>query len=261
MNNPLKFIDPNGLRWAQRFASNGDTEYRWFATEDEYWAAVDQNSATWEGWQAVTFDESQPYYYSVRSRNGDELREGYVLNPDGTHGYVDSDCIHCGGVTTDWNTQLLIGSLIHGAFGLTNWGLEVGSASLAARQAAVAGEGFVTGLYGRVSVSTLEEAAASGGPTVEVVTNLTQAPVAGRALSVATGEGADTLANAAGAARGAGQLYRASIPKALLDQLKRSGLAIESTTKMGQGAAATTATELRILPQASRFVTEFFKQQ
>lgn len=77
----------------------------------------------------------------------------------------------------------------------------------------------------------------------------------GRALSVATGNGAEALANAS---RGGGQLFTARIPAALIDQLKRSGLAIESTTRMGAGAAAATATELQILPQAARFVVPFF---
>jgi hypothetical protein len=92
--------------------------------------------------------------------------------------------------------------------------------------------------------------------TVQIVTKLTQFPQAGRALSVATGEGAEALANAA---RSAGQLYRANVPKALLDQMVRSGLAQPSTTQMVGSAA--TATEYRFLPQATRFITFFLRSR
>ena len=88
-----------------------------------------------------------------------------------------------------------------------------------------------------------------------LVTKLTQFPQAGRALSVATGEGAEALANAA---RSTGQLYRANVPQALLGQLERSGLAIRSTTQMAGSNA--TAIEYRFLPQATRFITSFFKE-
>jgi hypothetical protein len=81
--------------------------------------------------------------------------------------------------------------------------------------------GIITGPYGSVARSALQRAASGGGSTTSVVTNLTQPPVAGRALSVATGSGADALANAA---RMGGQLYRANIPNALLSELQSIGL-------------------------------------
>lgn len=109
----------------------------------------------------------------------------------------------------------------------------------------------LTGLYGTVSREALEAAANSGGPTVRVVTNLTQAPQAGRALSVATGDGAEALADAA---RSGGQTYVANIPKALLDLMERTGLAESSTTNMG-GAIAS---EVKFQPQATEFVVKFF---
>ncbi|MCW5971696.1 MAG: RHS repeat-associated core domain-containing protein, partial [Blastocatellales bacterium] len=115
--------------------------------------------------------------------------------------------------------------------------------------------GVITGLYGTTTVATLESLAASGGPTVQVVTNLTRAPVAGRALSTAVGNGAEALANAAGTIRGAGQLFRAQIPRALLEELKRVGLAREITTRMG----SVTGTEVRFAPQITRFIVNFFK--
>jgi RHS repeat-associated protein len=110
----------------------------------------------------------------------------------------------------------------------------------------------LTGLYGTVTREALEAAANSGGPTVRVVTNLTQAPAAGRAISVATGEGAGTLANAA---REGGTTYVANIPKALIDQMKNAGLVEGSTTSMG-GAVAQ---ELKFAPQAAEFVVKFFR--
>jgi hypothetical protein len=84
------------------------------------------------------------------------------------------------------------------------------------------------------------------------VTNLTQAPAAGRALSVATGEGAEGLANAA---REGGTTYVANIPKALLDQMKNAGMVEGSTTTMGGVAAQ----ELKFAPQAAEFVVKFFR--
>jgi hypothetical protein len=114
------------------------------------------------------------------------------------------------------------------------------------------GGGTVAGLFGTTSVATLQSLAASGGSTEVVVTNLTQAPAAGQALSVATGQGAEALA---AAARAGGQLFRAEIPKALIREMERVGLVERITTSMG-GA---TGTELKFLPQATRFITQFFK--
>jgi len=112
--------------------------------------------------------------------------------------------------------------------------------------------GAISGLYGSVTRDALEAAANSGGPTVRLVTNLTQAPAAGQALSTAVGEGAETLANAA---REAGTTYVANVPKALLDQLENAGLAFRSTTTMG-GA---TAQEIRFAPQAAEFIAKSFR--
>lgn len=98
----------------------------------------------------------------------------------------------------------------------------------------------------------LEAAASGGGETVTVITNLTQAPAAGRGLSVAVGDGAEALA---GTARSGGQTFTAQIPKALINLLERSGLARESVTDMGAAGAR----EIRFAPQAAEFVVRFFK--
>ena len=89
------------------------------------------------------------------------------------------------------------------------------------------------------------------GPTVEMITNLTQAPQAGRRLSAAAGEGAQALA---AAAREGGKLFRAQIPKSLLEKLERAGLVRVSTT-LTSGAVAK---EYCFTRQASEFINKFF---
>lgn len=150
------------------------------------------------------------------------------------------------GVTPDFGFQFAMTGLFQG--------IGRGFLGLLGRQAAtVAGEELV-GLYGKVSIDAIESAAASGGPTVQVFTRLTGAPAVGKALSTATDE-AGALA-----ARTTGQLYRAEIPRALLEQLKRSGLAIEKTLEWKGAAGATQVSkEIQILPQAARFGVDYFK--
>ena len=111
---------------------------------------------------------------------------------------------------------------------------------------------MVAGLYGGFSRAALEAAATAGGDTVKVVTNLTQAPAAGSALSVAVGQGAEALA---GTARAGGTTYVAHIPRALIQLMRGAGLVTESTTSMG-GAVGT---ELQFTPNAAEFVVGLFK--
>jgi RHS repeat-associated protein len=108
------------------------------------------------------------------------------------------------------------------------------------------------GFAGGVTREAIEAAASDPGPTIQVVTRLTQAPGVGRALSVATGEGAETLANAA---RTGGQVYRANIPRALIETLKSAGLVRESVTQIG----GVTAREYRFAPEAAEFISRFFR--
>lgn len=85
INNPLKYLDPNGLRWAQRKVSNGFTQYGWFDTDEEYNSAIDSSSETYEGWTAVTFDETKPF--TITTGTSGTLSATRVelaqLNPDG----------------------------------------------------------------------------------------------------------------------------------------------------------------------------------
>jgi RHS repeat-associated protein len=121
--------------------------------------------------------------------------------------------------------------------------------------APVAG-GVVYGPYGQVARSTLEKAAAGGGPTTALMTRLQQAPAVGRALSTATGAGADALTRAAQAT---GQLFTANIPTRLIAELERIGLAERSNTMMTMMGETVQAIEYKFLPAASEFVVPFFR--
>jgi hypothetical protein len=117
---------------------------------------------------------------------------------------------------------------------------------------ALLGGALLGGSGAAVTEAALLKAAAAGGPTVAVVTRLSSRPVVGRALSVATGKGAEALANAA---RTGGQLFRANIPQGLLSQLESAGLATRSITRMGGVGGV----EIRFSAAASRYVAPFFE--
>ena len=110
---------------------------------------------------------------------------------------------------------------------------------------------MIVGPFGTISRAALQAAADSGGETVTVVTRLTQAPVAGRALSTAVGDGAEALASAA---REGGTTYTAQIPKKFVDLAVNKGLARESTTSMG----GTVGREVRFAPAVTEFIVKFF---
>jgi hypothetical protein len=111
----------------------------------------------------------------------------------------------------------------------------------------------VSGPMGNVARTVLEAAVADAGPTIRAVTNLTMKPQVGRALSVAVEEDADALA---AAARSGGQTFTANIPKALIVQLERIGLASLKTTQM---AGRIVGKEYRFLAEASEFIVPFFR--
>ncbi|MEW6365916.1 MAG: RHS repeat-associated core domain-containing protein [Acidobacteriota bacterium] len=96
----------------------------------------------------------------------------------------------------------------------------------------------------------LESLAASNGPMTEVVTSLSRAPEAGRALSVATGEGAKQLAMQAGPGR---QLFTGKIPTALINKLQTMKLASRSVTMMN----GEVATEIRFTADATKYIIPF----
>lgn len=110
-----------------------------------------------------------------------------------------------------------------------------------------------TALVGNIARADLDKAMKAGGTTVELVTKLTQAPAAGRALSTAIGDGARALADAS---RSVGQLYGAQIPKHVLDMLERAGMAQRIIVQMnGQRGI-----EYRIRPEAMDYLAQYFEQ-
>ncbi len=141
--------------------------------------------------------------------------------------------------------------------GVFTVGVGVGAGVGAATGTLVTGSGtlatgvLIAGPFGATTVQKLTELAEDSGPTIRVITQLTQSPEAGRGLSVATGPGADALANAA---RVGGTFFQADIPRALLVELQRTGLAVESTTFMN----GVTATEIRFLPQVTQYIVKLF---
>lgn len=131
-----------------------------------------------------------------------------------------------------------VAGLLNGAFGTTF----------------TAGEEIVAGLYGNTTRAALTAAAADTGATTTVLTNLSDAPALGRALSVATGHSAAALAGQA-TAGAAGTLYTANIPNALIQQLISIGAAFQYTTHMN----GVVGTEIRFTAQASEYLINFFK--
>jgi RHS repeat-associated protein len=85
LNNPLKYIDPDGERWAQREVAGG-TEYLWLGNDDSYNAATDSKSENYEGWTAVSFDETQNFTASSSSTDeaGTTTIHALTLNTNGS---------------------------------------------------------------------------------------------------------------------------------------------------------------------------------
>jgi len=251
INNPLKFIDPSGLLWYAKNGGNGQPE--WFDKDpgDGYTQINDYAYYAGEKYGYVALD---PYSNNYLTGFGSKEDAAAFSGAMGAQTMLDRDPPY---EISQLDGTLEVSMYITGVTGIVRGGsslLAREGTELIAEQGANAATREIVGLYGRVSVDALEEAAASSGPTVEVVTKLTQLPQAGRALSVATGEGAEQLANAA---RSTGQIFRAQVPKTLMDQLERSGLAMRSTSQMVGSNA--TAVEYRFLPQATQFITSFFK--
>ena len=110
----------------------------------------------------------------------------------------------------------------------------------------------VVGPYATTTVQALQRFAKCSGPRTRLITNLSQAPRAGRALSTAIGSNAEDLA---AQASGAHQ-YVFNVPNALLMELQRTGLAVQSTTNY----RGVVGHEIRILPQAVQYVLPFVQK-
>lgn len=193
----------------------------------------------------------------------------HTVDPDGKAGWIVTGgggaLIGAGiqiGMNTwrgrDWDEGVVQAMVVGAAWGsgakLVGMGINLARGGAAAATAAATEGAMVQGLYGAVAREALEAAANSGGSTVHVVTKLTQAPAVGRALSVATGDGATAVANAA---RQNGQLYAANIPKALIDAMKQAGLVVEKTVRMTNGSIGT---ELRFQKNAAEFIVKLFME-
>jgi hypothetical protein len=104
--------------------------------------------------------------------------------------------------------------------------LAGGAARTAAgKGAAAAKENVIRGLYGTTTRQTLNKLASSEGPTLNVFTRLSQAPQAGRGLSVSVGDPAlsQALPNPE-----ATQMYAGNIPRALIEEMRAAGLLIQA---------------------------------
>ncbi len=224
-NNPLSNVDPSGLKCVQ--TNNGPADDGTGGGCDA--AGVDQNGN-------ITAQQ-----FTVNDIGQMFVNDGGVINILGPNG--ERSPYREASMQDTSEHMLLAAGIGKGVSSLLN-GLFTRSI----------GESLVYGARGAVSRSALEAAANSGGPTVRVFARLSGSPQAGRALSTATGDAAEALANSVPAS-GPTQLYTAEIPKALINLLDRAGLVRTSTTMMG----GTAGTEMRFLPAATEFVTKFFK--
>ena len=83
LNNPLRFIDPDGLRWAQ-IAFDGGIQYRWFDDEkkDDN-GQTEYDRALAAGYSAVTFDESKNFSFATGLFAPAEVVSTVTLRTDG----------------------------------------------------------------------------------------------------------------------------------------------------------------------------------
>ncbi|MDQ3803537.1 MAG: RHS repeat-associated core domain-containing protein [Acidobacteriota bacterium] len=234
-SNPLKYIDPLGL-WKRVECSGGATQC-WEAEEGDTYETLAKEIGTWYPNMLAEFFSNQ------------EITPGQVFDASGysdwwqrqmahqiAERYADGPPVMSGGLRIPSGGARSGGGLFSRFW---NW-LRGGGGSR--------GSTFAGG----VTREALERAAADPGPTVQVVTKLTRAPQAGRPLSVAAGENAGALANAA---RGGGQVYTANIPKALIETLRTARLVEQRVTRMG----GTSAVEYRFRPEAAEFIIRFFR--
>jgi hypothetical protein len=143
-------------------------------------------------------------------------------------------------------TNAAINALVGvGIFGWAAWA-AFGPAVVAALAPAT----VIAGPYASTTAEKLRQLACSNGPTLRVVTNLTQAPIAGRSLSVSFGSNAGQLAAATNRAA-----FSADIPRALITELERTGLVRGAISNMG----AIEGGELQFNPQVTEFITGLFK--
>lgn len=223
-NNPLMFIDPTGLAHCQ---TRPDGRCQWVGDYDG------------------EFDETQGLYWNAKHQEWESPKE----YKDRTYNPTRSFFLEFNRYPIKKTFGVLYGGSVLAGTGA---GLAYAGPSTISAAAGIGAGGGAEVFLGGITRAAIQRAATDPGPTVQVVTRLTQAPQVGRALSVAAGGSAGALANAA---RAGGQVYTANIPKALLETLRTAGLVQQSVTRMG----GTTAVEYRFAPKAAEFIVGFFK--
>jgi RHS repeat-associated protein len=160
INNPLKYTDPDGLRYVQRTLENGKIQYGWCDTDECYDNAIDKEAKGYAGWSPVTFDESKPFSYWTTPGIGGDLYSSYTLNPDGTRGFTRILNGGSAGLTTDWGAQFAIGGLLEGAMSAAGAGIDAAAGALS-RQAATTAASQAAGTWpapgaGRAIINGIE---------------------------------------------------------------------------------------------------------
>ena len=84
LNNPLRFLDPDGERWVQHTLANGALRYKWFDDKEKDangQTAYDRGLAA--GWSPVEFDESKPFSFTDGLYVPGEVFTTFTLGTDG----------------------------------------------------------------------------------------------------------------------------------------------------------------------------------
>jgi RHS repeat-associated protein len=85
LNNPLRYVDPDGLRYAMIVLGNV-RYYAWYDDEKkDANGQTEYDRALASGWSAVNFDESKPFSFTNGTFAPGETLTTTTLNPDGSH--------------------------------------------------------------------------------------------------------------------------------------------------------------------------------
>jgi RHS repeat-associated protein len=225
LNNPLRFIDPDGLRWAQ-IQVEGGIQYQWFDHEekdDNGQTAYDRALAS--GYSAVDFNESKSFEYSCECGGGGDRYGNYRLNPDGSHGYADVLDGNYHAMSTDWNAQLAIGGRLKSVMGVVG--------------------GLIDAIVGGATKSTTQVV------TTQVAKNATE--IVAKDGTKITG----LVKHGVNRAIGDGAKRAGTRPEAILDALKNPTTIKEGVDKLGRPFKIFEGTNARVVvnPQTGKIVS------